>query len=367
MPSDRVRCPRCKLLSLSFRSTFTEREYRCRTCGYEFDDPRRLDREHVAREKKVQDRREALETIERMAADLISDANRRLATAVGAVLRPGGEGAGQAATARFLKACRSADRSALVDLANAASAAQRADGQARWLRSQLKALSADSEITEVPWFITYIVREHAPHPMSLDHIIGQKTAVARLREMMASHQVGEFGPHVVICGPPGSGRAALASAFAHQLAQKRGGSAFLADKATHAGALAACLTKPNAVLIVEVGELHPDVAPRVLEATSKHTISVRTGDGDFESAVHIPVEPFALVAMAHRTDEVPEVLRSADCMTMAPYGDGEIREILTRGLASNRADIPTGLVDEAVGIGQGELSIAAAVLWLALR
>jgi len=387
MPSDRVRCPRCKLLSVTFRSTREAREYRCKTCGLEFDDPRRLRRERLAREQEARERREAFEAVERLATGLLSKAKEGLAAAIGAVLRQAekDQGAGQASVSerseapravqsRFLAACGLVDmpgsRSLLIDLARTASIAQRAEGQARLLRAKVQALGEQqAETGKVLSLIENIPYERPPHPTTLGAVVGQTAAVERLRALLDSQTAGAFGPHVVICGPPSSGRAALANAYAVEVACKPGkGLVVSGDAHVSTGQWAGMLFGPKAALVVrELGELTPENASRLLEATFQHELSITTGEGSFESQVKLPIEPFALVAVVSSLDDLPDALRGVDCISMAPYTDAEIREILTKDAERSHSAAPAPLLDEALAIGRGDLSIATAVLWLASR
>ncbi len=178
----------------------------------------------------------------------------------------------------------------------------------------------------------------APRPKSLDEIVGQMGVVANLRRAVrAAKALKEPVPHVLLCGPPGLGKATLGRAVAAQMGA--GFHSLSASSLRTANQLIRVLTSlrhGDILFLDEVHRLPPRVADLLGEAMQKGALSLPSDlDGGGQNVAHVRLRPFTLIGATTRVYRLSERFRTcfANCYRLTPYGHDELQEIVTRAAA----------------------------------
>ena len=144
-------------------------------------------------------------------------------------------------------------------------------------------------------------------PSNLEEFVGQEAVTETLRTLIASGRVqGTALDHVLLVGPTGSGRTALAQVIASELGIRL--------KVTHAGAIeragdfAAILTNlhPGDLLLME--EIHLlgiSVAEVLAPAMLDHVLDIVIGKGPGARSVRLALPRFTIVGTTHLPSVIP--------------------------------------------------------------
>lgn len=183
-------------------------------------------------------------------------------------------------------------------------------------------------------------------PREFCQFVGQKRVVDTLRAL-ANEAMAKKGvlPPVMLVGPAGSGKTALAEAVARHLRGEADGANNL--HVVHAGrrsllALRETLTQANEGDVLFVDEAHAldqqDAELLYLAVDQQETLGL---NGDrIDRSVHIPIAPVSIILATNLPGSVPKALRSrALQIELDDYTERELREIGTRVATSHGVEL----------------------------
>ncbi len=183
----------------------------------------------------------------------------------------------------------------------------------------------------------------APRPRSLADFVGQGRVIGNLRRAVsAAKRLGQTVPHLLLSGPPGSGKTSLARAVAAEM-----GAAFHSLNASSLRTpdqlvrLLASLEGGDVLFLDEIQRLPPRIADLLCEAMEEGGLSLPSGlDGVGPRVAHVRLRPFTLIGATTRPCRLPERFRCrfASRHELNFYGHDELAEIVTRAAA--RAALP---------------------------
>lgn len=173
-------------------------------------------------------------------------------------------------------------------------------------------------------------------PDELDELVGQSELRARLAIVMRGAQLrGTRPPHVLLSGPPGTGKTTLGHIVAHELGAELVATSgpMLRRGGDLAGIL--CSLPAEGVSVVFIDEIHrlPSVVEEVLyEALEDGTLSLVVGNGNEARSVKLPLPSFVVVGATTKPGALSQPFRDRFGFhgVTAPYSDEEIAEIVAR-------------------------------------
>ena len=179
-------------------------------------------------------------------------------------------------------------------------------------------------------------------PTALHDFVGQNELTTRLRTIMQGSMArGAKPPHVLLSGPPGTGKTTLAQVVAHEL------DAHLITTTgpalRNAGDLAGVLFAgegSEGLTVVFVDEIHrlpAMVEESLYEALEDGTLTVVTGSGSDARSIKHTLPPLVFVAATTKPGSLSQPLRDRFGFhgTLAPYTPDELAFIVGRQWTRN--------------------------------
>ena len=211
-------------------------------------------------------------------------------------------------------------------------------------------------------------------PGEIDALVGQGELVARLKIVMAGARLRETrAPHVLLSGPPGTGKTTLARIVAHELGAELATSSgpALRKGADLVGILSSLESKDGAPAVLFIDEVHrlPMIVEETLyEVLEDGVISVVIGSGNDARTISLKLPPLVVVGATTKPGAISQPLRDRFGFhgTMAPYSDAEIAEIVTREWrrfgAEPEPGAPLSVATRSKGVPRIALHLANRVL-----
>lgn len=200
---------------------------------------------------------------------------------------------------------------------------------------------------------------------SFSHVIGQRHVTDALRiAVEASFHEGKRLDEVLLCGPAGLGKSALASVVASELAVPF--TEVLAQSITSAAELNGLLLSATGILFLdEVALLHPVQQHALLQVLDKRRIFISGG-----KMIHsLPVNDFTLVAATTDPDALIQPLmdRFRIVLHLDFYSVAELSDVVRQRCRALGWDYQPELLEEIGRRGKGTPRIALRLLQSARR
>jgi len=201
---------------------------------------------------------------------------------------------------------------------------------------------------------------------SFRHVIGQRHVTEALQiACKASFQEGKRLDDLLICGPPGLGKSALAVVLANELDVSM--TEILAQSITNAAELnAALLSASDGILFLdEIHLLHPVQQHALLQVLDKRRIFLSSG----KSVQSLPVNGFTLCGATTDPDGLiqPLIDRFRIILHLDYYSQEELAEIVRQRCGALAWVIEPELLAEIAKRGRGTPRIALRLLQSARR
>lgn len=168
--------------------------------------------------------------------------------------------------------------------------------------------------------------------LDLNSVVGQDVLRQTLRvQIEDARRRSTLLPHILLCGPPGRGKATFAAAIANEL--QRPYKLVDARSIRQAGALSALLTNIQEYGIL--GILDIDAVPGLImeslvSAVENYQMKITIGKGPSEREIMLALPRFTLIGTTLKPSRVDERLaRWMTAYDLMPYSDREMQELVT--------------------------------------
>ena len=185
--------------------------------------------------------------------------------------------------------------------------------------------------------------EGSLRPQRLSEYIGQEKAKETLKIAIDAAKMREESlDHVLLYGPTGLGKTALANIIAHELGVNiRMTSGQAIENPGDIVALLTNLEKNDVLFIDDIDRLPRTVEEILYPAMEDFAVDIIIGKGPSAQSVHLPLKKFTLVGATTRAGQLPKPLRDrfGIPMRLEPYTVEELGVIVRRSAEILKIDI----------------------------